>query len=141
MIKSCIPFVLLASQVGAALAFSFSSKIGSRPTHINLPTTPPKRTLDSSLFLSPPSNEGATAQNAVQKRRSFLANFAATSLLPLLSLANPASASAFGFKIDDKGPLVYGADDIMSPKEHGTTAMPVQENLRYGVSSDVILLI
>jgi hypothetical protein len=29
---------------------------------------------------------------------------------------------------------VYGADDIMSPKEHGTSSAPVQETLRYGVS-------
>lgn len=29
---------------------------------------------------------------------------------------------------------MYGADDIMSQKEHGTTAASVQENLRYGVS-------
>ncbi|MBV5345198.1 MAG: hypothetical protein JZU63_06550, partial [Rhodoferax sp.] len=39
-----------------------------------------------------------------------------------------------GYPIDESGPLVYGADDIMSPKEHGTSSAPVQETLRYGVS-------
>jgi len=69
-------------------------------------------------------------------RRSFLTNLVATAaVLPSLVLSNPTSASAFGFKADDKGPLVYGDDSIMSPKEHGTTASPVQPDLRYGVSN------
>ncbi|KAK1747452.1 hypothetical protein QTG54_001415 [Skeletonema marinoi] len=70
-------------------------------------------------------------------RRSFLTNVVATAaVLPSLVLSNPTSASAFGgVKADEKGPLVYGDDSIMSPKEHGTTASPVQPDLRYGVSN------
>jgi hypothetical protein len=70
----------------------------------------------------------------VQKRRAFLANFASTTLLPLLATyVNPSPASA-RVVTNENGPLVYGDDSIMSPKEHGTTAQEVQENLRYGVS-------
>jgi len=115
---------------------AFSSR-GPRPTSvtsirsINLPTrAPSKPTLDSSLFSSPSTDEELSENNSLQKRRAFLSNFAATSLLPFLTF--PASASARGF--DENGGLVYGDDDIMSKKDHGTTSTPVQENLRYGVS-------
>ena len=33
------------------------------------------------------------------------------------------------------GAIQYGTETIMSPKEHGTSAQPVQENLLYGVSN------
>mmetsp|Transcript_29124 Transcript_29124/g.38303 ORF Transcript_29124/g.38303 Transcript_29124/m.38303 type:complete len:158 (-) Transcript_29124:79-552(-) len=33
-------------------------------------------------------------------------------------------------------PIVYGDESIMSPKAHGTSETPVQENLLYGVSQD-----
>ena len=42
-----------------------------------------------------------------------------------------------GETVVESGPLVYGADDIMSPKEHGTSSAPVQETLRYGVSGSL----
>lgn len=47
-------------------------------------------------------------------------------------LALPASIATRGF--DRAGGLVYGTDDLMAPKDHGTTATPVQTELRYGVS-------
>ena len=83
------------------------------------------------------SASSATGRDArLSKRRAFLANFAATSLPTIVAslVADPSSASARGYPIDESGPLVYGADDIMSPKEHGTSSAPVQETLRYGVS-------
>jgi len=33
------------------------------------------------------------------------------------------------------GKIQFGGDDIMAPKEHGTSNSPVQPNLRYGVSN------
>jgi len=94
---------------------------------------PKARALDTTLFSSSTQNDDVSSDGAVvQKRRAFLANFAAASLLPLLTVANPSSASARGM-VNEKGPMVYGSDDIMSQKEHGTTAASVQENLRYGV--------
>jgi len=78
---------------------------------------------------------GSREENApVQKRRAFLANFASTSLVPLLATTfGPSTAAARGVT-NENGPLVYGDDSIMAPKEHGTTSQEVQENLRYGVS-------
>eukprot|EP00584_Thalassiosira_punctigera_P018707 CAMPEP_0172563008 /NCGR_PEP_ID=MMETSP1067-20121228/99179_1 /TAXON_ID=265564 ORGANISM="Thalassiosira punctigera, Strain Tpunct2005C2" /NCGR_SAMPLE_ID=MMETSP1067 /ASSEMBLY_ACC=CAM_ASM_000444 /LENGTH=236 /DNA_ID=CAMNT_0013353355 /DNA_START=142 /DNA_END=852 /DNA_ORIENTATION=+ len=101
-------------------------------TSVNTPKAPSKPMLYSSLFASSKIDNDLPADQAVQKRRAFLANFAATSLLPLFTSAAPVSAR--GFAINDQGPLVYGDDDIMSQKGHGTTSVPVQENLRYGVS-------
>ena len=137
---------LLSIRLGSTLAFSNGlggavPSLLTRSITIEPPTkraeSPSPRAIECSLFASPPSNyESVSPNEAVHKRRTFLANFAATSLLPLLTTVNPASVSArYGYAINEKGPLVYGADDIMSQKEHGTTAASVQENLRYGVSS------
>ena len=128
--RTLLAFALLAGAPGAALAFS--SRLGVTPT--SSLSTP--RATEGSLHLARlPDDDGVPSVDAaVQKRRAFLANFAASSLLPLLTLANPSSASARGFGANEKGPLVYGGDELMAQKEHGTTAAPVQENLRYSVS-------
>jgi hypothetical protein len=58
-------------------------------------------------------------------RRAFLvktANVAATMAATSLSPASAASS-----------PIIYGSDDIMKPKQHGTSDKPVQSNLLYGV--------
>lgn len=69
-------------------------------------------------------------------RRSFFASVVTTTMLPSLIMTSPPSASAFGgIRASEKGLLVYGDDSIMSPKEHGTTAAAVQQDLRYGVSN------
>jgi hypothetical protein len=142
--KSCGIVLLIAFEFGVAQ--SFNSPLRScccfRPSAApsrslpNRKSSPSQRRPITSLLLSFPSDTdlSSTAPSAIQKRRAFLSNFAAVSLLPIITSVNPASVSAWGFPNNEKGPLVYGADDIMSPKEHGTTSMPVQENLRYGVS-------
>jgi peptide methionine sulfoxide reductase MsrB len=101
--------------VGPSLAFTTSS-------------TPTQKT---QLQLS------TSDERSFQNRRSFLTNVVTTAaVLPSLVLSSPSSASAFGgFSANEKGPLVYGDDSIMSPKEHGTTASAVQPDLRYGVSN------
>lgn len=76
-------------------------------------------------------------------RRSFLKKTASTASVIIAGtcapfIANAADATATsetaGFKIGGK--LVAGDDKIiMSPKAHGTSEVPVQENLRYGVSN------
>ena len=142
MVKSCACIILLA--FGVAQAFNNSLHGGSnfRPSaflrSLNGLSTPQQSQRRHVTFLlsSPSDNDSpSSATIAVQKRRAFLTNFAATFVLPIIASTNPASVSAWGFPTNEKGPLVYGADDIMSPKEHGTTAMPVQESLRYGVSA------
>ena len=103
----------LLALVGTSLAFtSSSSTVFSQNSQLHLSSSPE------------------------ESRRSFLTNVATAAVLPSLVLSNPSSASAFGgIKADEKGPLVYGDDSIMSQKEHGTTASPVQPDLRYGVSN------
>lgn len=146
MVPSLFLTVMLALQVGGALSFSSrlrssSPRLAVSSRSINPPTSPSPSKHGFGvllpLFSSPPDDECTSAtSNALNKRRAFLANFAATCLLPTIvaSFVDPASVSARGYPIDEGGPLVYGADDIMSPKEHGTTSAPVQEKLRYGVS-------
>ena len=129
MMKVCLISTLLVSTLGGAVAFT--SRVGGpRPTAVGSTHMPKARALDTALFSSSTQNDDASSDGVVvQKRRAFLANFAAASLLPLFTVANPSSASA-----NEKGPIVYGSDDIMSKKDHGTTAASVQEDLRYGVS-------
>ncbi|KAL7526600.1 hypothetical protein ACHAWF_001842 [Thalassiosira exigua] len=137
--------LLLAGNIGAALSFGAPwgrpgppalplPSIGVRP--INSPqvsaSASARLALDTSLLSTPAVDDIPSGDGAVQKRRAFLANFAATSLLPLLTLSGPAAAWGRGY--DERGPMVYGDDGIMSPKEHGTTDSPAQDNLRYGVS-------
>lgn len=48
------------------------------------------------------------------------------------SASTPTAAKGYAFVKSDA--LVLGSDEIMLPKAHGTTDMPVQGNLRFGVS-------
>ena len=61
-------------------------------------------------------------------RRAFFAT--AASAVVGLAFA-PQESRAF----DVGGKLVSGDESIMSPKEHGTSAQPVQQDLLYGVSN------
>lgn len=111
--NACVISLLFALVVDTSLAFTSSSTTtSSHKTQLQLSSSPE------------------------ESRRSFLTNVVTAAVLPSLVLSNPSSASAFGgVKADEKGPLVYGDDSIMSQKEHGTTASPVQPDLRYGVSN------
>ena len=137
---TCINILLLAavlpSGTNPVLAFmtgGVSSFVARKPTHqtsaINrrspLPAPATSTKLSKIFLVSPPEEDN----NKVNKRRAFLASFASAPILPLL----PTPSFARG-TTNENGPLVYGDDSIMSPKEHGTTATEVQENLRYGVS-------
>jgi len=80
-------------------------------------------------------NNEIDAVPALQSRRkAFLQTIgsAAAGVLSF-SFASPArSAAAAELKVGGK--LQFGDESIMAPKEHGTSAQPVQEDLRYGVS-------
>ena len=146
--KSSVIILLLAFEFGVALSLnsrlrsccfrpSLSAPLFRTPSLPNLSQPPSQRRPTNSpisLSLSAHNDSSTSARIVLQRRRAFLSNFAASSLLPIITSVNPASVSAWGFPINENGPLVYGADEIMSPKDHGTTSTPVQENLRYGVS-------
>jgi len=88
MVRSFLSILLVASSGGNVLAFSGSRQSISRPTQY-------------SLSLSLNNDDDYSSTNTVQKRRSFLVNFAA---LPILTtFANNAYAR-------DDGKLVYGGE-------------------------------
>lgn len=61
-------------------------------------------------------------------RRTFLQSAGAVIAASLLT---PTATNAF----EVGGKIKYGDESIMSPKAHGTSAKPVQEDLLYGVSN------
>jgi len=68
-----------------------------------------------------------------RRRRAFLSSSLASTSSLLLSASTPTAAEGYAFVESDA--LVLGSDEIMLPKSHGTTDMPVQENLRFGAST------
>ena len=77
--------------------------------------------------------------NASNTRRTFLVEKLATLSTAAIGLlaAQPALASTSSLPADvNVGAIIkFGGEDIMSAKAHGTSATPVQENLRFGVSN------
>jgi peptide methionine sulfoxide reductase MsrB len=71
-------------------------------------------------------------------RRSFLESSAlATAIAFSVSIA-PSVVSAAGLATDEivvGGPIAFGDEAIMAPKAHGTSELPVQGDLIYGVSN------
>jgi len=66
-------------------------------------------------------------------RRGFLQKVALTGSLLSVQTLNPLSSFA---SVDvTQGKPQYGDESIMAPKAHGTSEKPVQETLRYGVST------
>mmetsp|Transcript_20573 Transcript_20573/g.43196 ORF Transcript_20573/g.43196 Transcript_20573/m.43196 type:complete len:267 (-) Transcript_20573:2869-3669(-) len=125
---------LLLNEWGPVQAFTSTSKTASPLAAFPRLTNNINRVGVDIRATFPSEQHAESAREAgVSKRRNFLAKFASVSLFPLLAFG-PSPVSARGFGVVENGPLVYGDDSIMSQKEHGTTAVPVQENLRYGVS-------
>ena len=83
------------------------------------------------LLLSAIAGAGAfSAAPETCSRRDALQSIG---LLGITAVVGPAAANADGgFTVGGK--LRFGEESIMDQKDHGTSAMPVQENLRYGVS-------
>ena len=91
--------------------------------------------ISSSILLIATSSVGVGAWTGSNKgsisRRSF---FDATSTAAVGALLLPvAPANAADFAVGGK--IKYGDESIMSPKDHGTSAIPVQSDLMYGVSN------
>jgi hypothetical protein len=71
---------------------------------------------------------GAFSFGSSNSRRAFVETLTTASIV---FAAQPVLA-ADDLKIG--GSVKFAGEEIMSPKEHGTSSVPVQENLRYGVS-------
>lgn len=87
---------------------------------------------------------------AASHRRAFLQTAGASAVAAIVSSVGilPANAAAVssdtnndnatdggGVPVVVGGKPVYGKEDIMSPKAHGTSEAPVQSELQYGVSN------
>uniref|UniRef100_A0A6U3YFK3 Uncharacterized protein n=2 Tax=Ditylum brightwellii TaxID=49249 RepID=A0A6U3YFK3_9STRA len=79
------------------------------------------------------SSSSTDDNDCVSDRRSILRNVAIAGMGVSLSSLNVPSANAASAPVVE-GKIQFGEDDIMSQKEHGTTSLPVQEDLRFEVS-------
>lgn len=72
------------------------------------------------------------ASETSSSRKDFLQ---LTSAAAFASLMGVAVAPQMSVAIDVGGKMVLAGEDIMAPKEHGTSAKPVQSELLYGVNN------
>jgi hypothetical protein len=102
----------------ALLGLAAAASLGKQGSAFNLPQFQrAKQNLATKVETSVASN-----------RRNFIESAAVVAAGVLLS---PLESNAF----ETGGKIQFGDESIMSPKEHGTSAKPVQEDLLYGVSN------
>ena len=99
--------IAFLSAIVAAAAFS--------------PSVGRKRTA-TALAMTSSENE-----TSLQSRRSALQSLGLLGIAPLLTSVAPANAE----DVKVGGKIRLGDESIMDQKDHGTSAVPVQENLRY----------
>jgi len=80
------------------------------------------------------NNNNNNNNDYVSDRRSILRNVAIAGMGVTFSPLTTTPTSAIAASTTPGGKIQFGGEDIMSLKEHGTTSLPVQENLRYDVS-------
>ena len=83
------------------------------------------------LLLATIAAAGAFSASPDTSRREALQSIG---FLGAAAVVGPASANADDAAFTVGGKLRFGDESIMDQKDHGTSAVPVQENLRYGVS-------
>ena len=71
------------------------------------------------------------AQTTTTSRKDFLKVTSAVTFASLLGVVAPEQSVA----IDVGGKVHFAGEEIMSAKEHGTSASPVQTDLLYGVNN------
>ena len=85
------------------------------------------------LFLSAIAAAGAFSAAPETSRRDALQSIGLLGITAATTaVGGPAAANAGDFAVGGK--LRFGDESIMDQKDHGTSAVPVQESLRYGVS-------
>lgn len=86
----------------------------------------------ASLTMQMTTNADDVATPGVVNRRSLLqSSMAAATVMATTGSLFPASSQAANVG----GAIQYGDESIMSPKAHGTSDQPVQQDLLYGVSN------
>jgi len=95
--------------------------------------------------LPPPTPSSSTSSSPdFNNRRNMIQTTAIAALTSVSSIAfssasllvspRSALASDIGNDITVGGKIQLGEETLMAPKDHGTTSIPVQDNLKYGVS-------
>jgi len=79
------------------------------------------------------SSSSAEDESISSSRRSFVSAGLASAALSLMASSPPPAFAATTTTGNVGGRIAYGSESIMSPKEHGTSAQPVQDDLMYGV--------
>lgn len=116
------PVVLALLLGGQGQAFSFQK--GGRGTAAQLGA--------ARTNASPALTAGAAGgRNPPPTRKDFL-RASGVALATLLVVPRPGGAAV---ATDVGGKIKFANDDIMSPKEHGTSAGPVQQDLRFEVNN------
>lgn len=84
-------------------------------------------------FLSKAWSFTSSSNGHSNTRRAFVEQVTSAATIGLLLVPKPVMASSTDVSVG--GNIRFGGEDIMSPKAHGTSMIPVQENLRFGVSN------
>jgi hypothetical protein len=96
------------------------------------------RLIVCSLALASTGTMGVTALSlASSNRRAFLQTSGAAAVAAVVSAVAPANAASQGNVPAVGGKPIYGKEDIMSPKSHGTSDAPVQSELLFEVSNNL----
>jgi len=101
-------------------------------------------TTESPLPLSSSSSSSLSSSPTLKNRRDMIQTTAMGALISASTIAFSSASllvsprSALASDISDDiivgGKIQLGEDTLMAPKDHGTTSIPVQDNLKYGVS-------
>jgi len=75
----------------------------------------------------------ASTSTSTTSRKDFLQLTSAVAFASLVGASVVAPEKSVA--IDVGGRITYGSEAIMNPKEHGTSAKPVQSDLLYGVNN------
>jgi hypothetical protein len=95
------------------------------------------RLIACSLALASTGTVVTALSSASSNRRAFIQTSGAAAAAAVVGTVLPANAVSQANVPAVGGKPIYGKEDIMSPKSHGTSDAPVQSELLYGVSNNL----
>lgn len=95
------------------------------------------RLIACSLALASTGTVVTALSSASSNRRAFIQTSGAAAAAAVVGAVLPANAVSQANVPAVGGKPIYGKEDIMSPKSHGTSDAPVQSELLYGVSNNL----